>query len=102
MSISEKLHPRRFPGMSGMMAALVGCVLREAFTKPAFAELVITSDGIVLARDEDDCGANAWIGSVEDWDRNWQTLLEAAGLTPDERQTAEQMREAVTTNWRAK
>ena len=33
-SLSAKLHPSRFPGMSPLMAAIVGFVLGESFTHP--------------------------------------------------------------------
>lgn len=40
-SLASKLHPSRFPGMSPMMAAVVGFVLGESFTDPAIAEVVV-------------------------------------------------------------
>ena len=45
----EKLNPARYPYMSGKMAAIVGCILGESFTEPEIAELVVTSDGYLLA-----------------------------------------------------
>ena len=81
MTLTEKLHPARFTGMSGKMAAIVGCILGQAWTSPAIAELTITSDGHVLARHEGDCGHNDYIGTVADLQKNWRRLLDAAGLT---------------------
>jgi hypothetical protein len=76
----RKLDPRRFPGMSGKMAAIVGYILEERFTEPAIAEMAVTSDGFVLAAREGDSGANELLGSRRDLDRNLVTLLTA---TPD-------------------
>jgi Zn-dependent peptidase ImmA (M78 family)/DNA-binding XRE family transcriptional regulator len=76
----RKLDPRRFPGMSGKMAAIVGYVLEERFTEPAIAEIAVMSDGFVLAAREGDSGANELLGTRRDLDRNLVTLLTA---TPD-------------------
>ena len=85
----EKLHPERFQGMSPKMAAIVGYVCDEKFTNPAITELVITSDGFLLATHEGDIGCNDMLGGESDLKRNWHNLLDAAGLTPEERQEAE-------------
>lgn len=84
-TVSQLLHPKRFPGMSGMMAALVGHILGLKVTEPAIAELYVTSDSCVLARHEGDIGANDFIGSLADLERNWTGLLDAAGLTTMQR-----------------
>ena len=75
--------------MSGRMAAIVACILGQHWTSPAIAELVVTSDGHLLARAEGDCGHNNYIGTVVDLEDNWNRLLDVAGLTPVERQEAE-------------
>ena len=49
-TLADKLHPNRFPGMSGRMAAIVGYILGEEWSRPRIAELVVTSDGWLLAR----------------------------------------------------
>jgi len=41
-SLAQKLNPSRFPGMSPMMAPVVGFVLGESFTDPAIAEIVVS------------------------------------------------------------
>ena len=87
-TLAQKLHPRRFPGMSSKMAAIVGCILDCQYTQPSIAELVITSDNCVLARHEGDIGCNDFIGARTDLERNWKRLLDVAGLTGDERQLA--------------
>jgi hypothetical protein len=90
MTITEKLHPQRFPNMSPRMGAIVGCVLGEEFTTPVLEELCITVDGCVLGRERGDCGHNMFIGSAVDLARNWSELLDAAGLSAEE--TAEAWR----------
>jgi hypothetical protein len=84
-TLTNRLHPRRFPGMSGKMAAIVGYILGEEWSKPSIAEMVVTSDGFVLARNEGHVGFNTIIGTAADLERNWNNLLRAAGLTNEER-----------------
>ena len=79
-NLAAKLHPSRFPNMSGKMAAIVGHVLGEQWTDPEIAELHITSDGAVLARHDGDCGCNDFIGDVADLECNIHNLLAVAGL----------------------
>ena len=91
-----KLHPRRFPGMSGKMAALVGYILGRRWTRPKIVELVVTSDNWVLARNRGHVGFDTIIGTAADLERNWSNLLRAAGLTDGERQEADgRFRQAV-------
>lgn len=87
----NKLNPNRFPRMSSLMAAIVGHVLDAAFTQPSIAEIVVTSDGFVLARAEGHAGADHFIGTYADLLRNWFALLRVAGLTPTERLEAESL-----------
>lgn len=79
-----KLHPDRFTEMSGKMAAVVGYILDERFTEPAISELVVTSDGFVLARTEGIVGDDEIVGTEADLDRNLLDLISAAGLTDEE------------------
>ena len=79
-----KLRPDRFTAMSGKMAAVVGYILEERFSDPAISELVVTSDGFVLAQAEGEVGADDMLGTEKDLNRNLLTLIQAAGLTPDE------------------
>jgi hypothetical protein len=83
-ALVDKLHPDRFTAMSGKMAAIVGYILDERFSDPAISELVVTSDGFVLAQTEGEVGANDMIGEEADLNRNLLTLIEAAGLSEDE------------------
>jgi hypothetical protein len=79
-----KLRPERFSAMSGKMAAIVGYILDERFTDPPIHELVVTSDGFVLAEREGEVGANDFIGTEADLNRNLLELISAAGLTDGE------------------
>lgn len=83
-ALVEKLRPDRFTAMSGKMAAVVGYILDERFSDPAISELVVTSDGFVLAQTEGEVGANDMIGEETDLNRNLLSLIEAAGLSDDE------------------
>jgi len=56
------------------MAAIVGYILGERFAGPAISELVVTSDGFVLALAEGEVGANDLIGEEADLNRNLLTL----------------------------
>jgi hypothetical protein len=75
--------------MSGRLAAVVACILGCKWTSPAIAELLVTSDGHVLARNEGDCGHNNYIGTAANLEANWRRLLDAAELTVAEHQEAE-------------
>ncbi len=83
-TLIEKLRPDRFSAMSGKMAAIVGYIFDERFSDPAISELVVTSDGFVLAQSEGEVGANDMIGEERDLNRNLLTLIEAAGLSDEE------------------
>lgn len=83
-ALVDKLRPDRFTAMSGKMAAIVGYILEERFSDPAISELIVTSDGFVLAQTGGEVGANDMIGEEADLNRNLLSLIEAAGLTEDE------------------
>jgi hypothetical protein len=89
-TLTDKLNPRRFPNMSGKMAAVLGCILGMQWSRPRIAELVVTSDGFVLARNIGRVRFEDIIGKVEDLEWNWESLLHAAGLTSEERQEADE------------
>lgn len=97
----EKLHPRRFTGMSPRMAFLVGGILGQRWAtcprhRTSSGNLSITSDGYLLA-----CEGNCFIGSVEDWERNLTELLQVADLTTEERAEWEALYASKVTDWRA-
>lgn len=85
----RKLHPSRFSAMSPRMAAIVGCVLSQKFTEPQLVGITVTSDGFVLGMQEGGIGFDDFIGSSADLRRNWNVLLDAAELTPEERKGAD-------------
>ena len=85
--LRHKLNPNRFPRMTPVMAAIVGYLLDLPVGN--IAEIVVTSDGFVLARVEGEVGANHFIGNYDDLLRNWFGLLDAAGLTTIEQLEAE-------------
>jgi hypothetical protein len=84
IALTQKLHPNRFPGMTTAMAAIVAFVIGERFTQPAIAEIVVTSDGLVLARTDGKANKMHVIGSYPDLLRNWLALIAVAGLTTRE------------------
>jgi hypothetical protein len=86
--LKKKLFPGRFSDMSGKMAAIVGYILGETYTNPSITDMAITSDGFVMAQQSGDIGMNDMIGDVSDLRRNWDNLLSAAGLEPQEKQEA--------------
>jgi len=86
--LKNKLRPSRFAGMSPFMAAIVGYVFGESFTNPEIAEIAVSeTENIVYVRQACAVGFDG-VQSLEDLRNNWNRLLDAAGLTPDERQEA--------------
>ena len=86
--LARKLNPERFPGMSPLMAAVVGYVLGMSFTNPEIAEITVSeAEGIVYFRKEGAVGFDG-LQSLEDLRNNWNRLLDVAGLEPDERREA--------------
>jgi len=85
-NIKRALHPSRFPGMSIKMRAIVGFIIGGNFTTPAIEQMIVTSDGILMARVTGDIGYNDLLGSVNDFKGNWNKLIHYPnlGLTADE------------------
>lgn len=81
--LCDKLHPSRFL-ISPKMTAIVGYILGETYVDPPIWEMVVTSDGFVLARVGGHVGCDTFIGSYSDLYRNWMRLLNAAELTDEE------------------
>lgn len=88
-ALASKLRPDRFSGMSGKMAAIVGCIIGAKYTSPSLVELYVTSDGFLLGRLENDIGANEFLGSVAYLECNWKRLLDSADLTMAEKKLAD-------------
>jgi hypothetical protein len=90
-SLKSKLNPRRFPGMSPFMAAVVGFVLGDSFTEPDIAQITVSeAENLVYIRRAGAVGFDG-IESLKDMRDNWNRLLDAAGLTPEERREAVQL-----------
>lgn len=71
--------------MSPFMAAVVGYVLGESYTDPEIAEIAVSeSEGLVYIRQAGAVGFDG-MQSLDDLRENWNRLLDAAGLAPDER-----------------
>jgi hypothetical protein len=88
-TIAEKLHPLRFPEMSGGMMAFVSYVIEGRFTAPVIIEMVIR-DGVVYSRHEDESEFEKFAVASE-LNASWQALSLAAGLTDTERRMARHM-----------
>ena len=87
-TLAKKLHPSRFPGMSPFMAAIVGYVVGESFTDPKIAEISVSeTENLVYVRQAGAVGFDG-IQSLDDLRANWNRLMDAAGLTPEERRQA--------------
>ena len=87
-SLKRKLDPRRFPGMTPFMMAMLGYVLGEQYTKPEIEELVVSEgDNLVFIRT---AGAVKFNDRkpLDDVRSNWNRLMDAAALTPEERAVA--------------
>lgn len=91
--IKQALSPSRFPGMSLKFRAIVGYILEEKYTSPTIKELMVTSDGILMARVNGDIGFNDIMGNIDDFKRNWDTLIHypRTGLTGEEISYLEQL-----------
>lgn len=86
-TLAKKLHPDRFTEMSPLMAAIVGYVLGESWTDPAIAEITVSeAEDLVYVRKAGGTGFEG-VQSLADLRNNWNRLLDAAGLTADERRT---------------
>src|SRR5688572_30840318 len=96
----DKLWPGRYSHMSGIRAAILGCIMGEAWSTPSLAELCITSDGMLLGRRVDDCGFNEFIGAADDLDDNLGRLLDVAAITEEERGELFRRYQAVKTDHR--
>ena len=100
-SLAAKLHPSRFPNMSGKMVAILSYLLDQEWTSPKITSMSITSDHMVLSMEDGDIGFNTIIGSESDLTRNFTTLLEYPGvnLTPQEKSLALSLLQSRITRW---
>jgi hypothetical protein len=77
-SIAEKLHPTRFPNVSGKMFAALAALLGVRWVEPHLASILATSDGKLMGRLGDDVGFNEFLGEFADFERNALGMAEAA------------------------
>ena len=91
--IKQALSPARFPGMSLKFRAILGFMIGEKWTTPTISQLMVTSDGILMARVNGDIGFNDIMGDIKDFRRNWNTLVHypGTGLTGEEISYLEQL-----------
>jgi len=88
ISLAEKLHPNRFTEMSPFMAAIAAYILGESWTDPQIAEIAASEqENLVYVRKVGGIGFDG-VHSLTDLRNNWNRLLDAAGLTPEERHEA--------------
>jgi len=97
--LKDRLHPRRYPGMSPKMAFIVGAILGEDWAsgprgeKSPGTHFHITSDGFVVSGD-------MFIGSVDDFENNLERLEQAAKLNEEQRKMFALLKSACVTDYR--
>lgn len=64
--------------------AILGCLLGEDWTTPRLVEMVITPDGHLLGRCEDEVSFKAFLGASEDLIKNIHGVAPVAELDGDE------------------
>lgn len=79
----RKLHPDKFPRLSGVMAAVVAFVLDTTFIEPPIVEIKVER-GVVFARAQGELAPKRPICQYADLLHNWLSLIAAAGLTGNE------------------
>ncbi len=90
-SLKQKLHPDRFSDMSPFMAAITAYVLDESWTDPQIAEITVSEqEDLVYIRKVGGVGFDG-VHSLTDLRNYWNRLIDAAGLTADERREAVRM-----------
>jgi hypothetical protein len=70
--------------VSDLFQAILGCLLGEYWTTPRLAEMVITPDGHLLGRCDDEVAFKAFLGASEDLIRNIHGVASVAELDGDE------------------
>ena len=90
-NLIRKLHPSRYPNMSGKMVALLACILDQDWTDPKINQMIVTSDGFLLAQLCGHCGFDDFVGTQSELRSNWNNLLKVAKLSQAESKLAEQL-----------
>lgn len=73
-------HPTRLR-VSPLFQAVLAFLLDQQWTAPAIAEIILTSDGHLLVRHEDEIGASFFPGSREDLRDNIRGVSQVLGAT---------------------
>lgn len=82
-ALVRKLHPDKFPRLSGVMAAVVAFVLDTTFIEPPIMEIKVES-GVVFARAQGQLAPKRPICQYADLLHSWLSLVAAADLTGNE------------------
>jgi hypothetical protein len=92
-ALQVKLHPRRFPSMTGRMIAFTIYLIGLEFEGKGIAEVAVNyREGHIYFRATDDCGFND-LQSYAAAKNNWFGLIDfpGVGLTRQERNLAAQL-----------
>ena len=82
----SKLDPMFFPGITPELAALVGFVVDADYTRPTVCDVFLDAGFVLVALSGSDPSP---LCTYEFLRGNWERLLDAAPLTPEERVEAE-------------
>lgn len=74
----------RSVSISEHFQAILGCLLSEDWTTPRLVEMVITPDGHLIGRCQDQKSFSAFLGASEDLLKNIHGIAPVAGLDGDE------------------
>jgi hypothetical protein len=70
--------------VSDHFRAILGCLLGENWTTPRLVEMVVTSDGHLLGRLDNEADFKVFLGEVDDLIRNIHGVAPVAELDGDE------------------
>lgn len=74
---------------SPRMVAILAYLFDRPWAEPAILSILTTSDGGVLLRHEGEIGHDHFLCNISTLRGNWGKVLEAAELTPEEREEAD-------------
>lgn len=80
----DAAHKLRSVSISDHFQAILGCLLDEDWTMPRLVEMVITPDGHLIGRCQDQTSFSAFLGASEDLLKNIHGVAPVAGLDGDE------------------
>lgn len=91
-TLTHKVSPANVRVSGKFTAILAFLVGAKGWTDPAITEMVVTSDGFLLAATTRDPLMNDFIGDESDLDRNLAGVAEAVGLDDRERRLLKRLR----------